>query len=292
MDDNHSWVQMVGEAAHQLKTPLTSAKGFLDLLHHTGDPLTPQQALMTARAEEALERMEQLVADMLDMARIQSDHPLELETCDLEALINKAVAAMTDAAERQHVSLTANVEAGLGSVQAETHGLEQVLLNLISNAIKYNRPGGSVTVSTIGTAEMVEVRVRDTGMGIPPEDQAHIFEPFFRSSVHKGGKKVEGTGLGLSIVKGLIEKHGGRVWVESTPGEGSTFGFTLPRQFRQNEGSEGEREALTAPVEEAESSDFVRETNSNEVLDAVDDNLQEPPQLYVDQDEPDVAEQP
>ncbi|HVU11392.1 MAG TPA: HAMP domain-containing sensor histidine kinase [Phototrophicaceae bacterium] len=288
MDNNRSWVKMFGEVAHELKTPLTSAKGFLDLLQNSGEPLTAKQARWTNRAAEALDRMEQLVTDLLELAWIEAERPLELEPVDLADLIERCIEVMADTAERRPVTVHSEIEPDLGTIQADERRLEQVLLNLISNAIKYNKAEGKIWVTAQGTLGEVEVRVRDTGKGIAQEDQARVFEQFFRSPT----EKIEGTGLGLSIVKGLVEKHGGRVWVESILGNGSTFGFTLPRQLRQSESSEGAREALTAPVEEAESSDFVREANSSEVLDAVDDNIQEPPQLYVDQDEPDVAEQP
>ena len=144
---------------------------------------------------------------------------------------------------------------------------------------------GEVFVTAKGMPEYVEVAVRDTGIGIKPEDQQHIFERFFRAKDGSEKDKIEGTGLGLSIVKSLVEKHGGQVWLESKPGVGSTFAFTLPRTPQLSEGQEGEREAVTSLVEGAESHDFVREDNSNEELDAVDDNLQEPPQSFVDSDE-------
>ena len=159
------------------------------------------------------------------------------------------------------------------------------MLNLVSNAIKYNRPEGNVWVTAKGSADAVEVSVRDSGMGISPEDQRHIFDRFFRANKGSGKEKIEGTGLGLSIVKSLVDKHGGQVWVESEVGVGSTFTFVLPRSPQLNEGHESAREPSNGVIETAEGFDIVREVNSNEELDAVDDNLQEPPQTYVDRDE-------
>ncbi len=288
MNEQASWVDIVAEVVHDLKTPLTSAKGFLDLLQNCGDPLTTRQEHFANRTQEALERMEVLVGHLLEIAWIDAERPLEPKACELDGLIERAVRSLSQLAERKTVTFHTEVDPQIGSVEADERRLEQILLNLMSNAIKYNRPQGDVWVKAVGRADSVEVAVRDSGRGISPEALPHVFDRFFREQ--HGGQRVEGTGLGLTIVKALIEKHGGRIWVESTLGEGSTFTFMLPRVPRLNEGRDAAREIINEMGEQPEHMDFESE-DSNETIDSVDDNLQEPPQMSIDMDINDVAEQ-
>jgi len=282
-----NWVEIVSIIAHDLKTPITSAKGFVDLVKHSGT-LNERQEHFTERALSALRQMESLVARLLEIAWIDGDRPLEPLDCDLGAVIEGAVTLLGDFADRHFVVLHVEIAPDLGTIQADERRLDQVVVNLLSNAIKYNRKGGEVWVEAHGAEESVQITIRDTGLGIAPEDLARIFERFFRSQTNHE-EKIEGSGLGLSIVKAVIEKHGGHIWVESTLGAGSTFTFALPRVLRLREGSDDLREAVRLPVENAESIDFLREHNTNEEIDAVDDNIQEPPQVYLDRDETDYA---
>jgi two-component system phosphate regulon sensor histidine kinase PhoR len=281
-----SWVDVVSIIAHDLKTPITSARGYIELVKYSGD-LNERQTYFNERALVALQQMEQLVARLLELAWIDADRPLQTGVCDLVVVIHNSVAILQEYAERRHITFHIEIDPDLGTIQAEENRLGQVVLNLLSNAIKYNRADGEVWVTAKGTRDNVEVAVRDTGVGIAPEDRQHIFDRFFRAGEHKD--KVDGTGLGLSIVKSLVEKHGGQVSVESEIGVGTTFAFMLPRAPQLSEGRDVDHELNSGMVEVAEGFDFVREDNSNEELDAVDDNIQEPPQTYLDRDESEAA---
>ncbi|MBI1259450.1 MAG: hypothetical protein GC204_18435 [Chloroflexi bacterium] len=279
-----NWVDVVSIIAHDLKTPITSARGYIELIKYSGE-LNERQEYFNERALVALQQMEQLVARLLEVAWIDAERPLQTGTCDLVVVIHNSVAMLQEYSERRHVTLHVEIDPALGLIQAEENRLSQVVLNLLSNAIKYNRPQGDVWVTAKGSADSVEVSVRDTGVGISPDDQRHIFDRFFRANTGHEKEKIDGTGLGLSIVKSLVEKHGGQVWVESQVDVGSTFAFILPRSPQLNEGHESAREPSNGLMDAAEGFDFIPEENSNEELDAVDDNLQEPTQTYVDRDE-------
>lgn len=292
MDERAAWVEIVSEVAHDLKTPLTSARGFVELIVACGDPLTARQQRYADVALEALEHMEHLVARLLEASWIEEGRPLKLCACNLEALILGAVVAMRGAAERSHVTLHVELDTRLGSIQGDERRLEQVVHNLLSNAIKYNHAGGNVWLTASGARDAVEITVRDDGRGIGADDLPHIFERFYRAST-ASSEKVEGTGLGLAIVKALVEKHGGQVTVESTPGAGTSFVVTLPRTLPVplHAASEADREPVSPAVAGAESVDTLQADDAREVLDAVDDNLQEPPQLPEDEDDHSVAQQ-
>jgi two-component system sensor histidine kinase ResE len=288
MTDNKStnWIDIVSEVAHDLKTPITSARGFIELMLDSGDPVTERQQRYAGVALEALDHMQQLVQRLLEIAWIEEDRPLVNKPCDLCVVIERSVDSLSEYATRQHVAVNVEINAEVGVILADERRLEQVLLNLVGNAIKYNQPDGQVWVQATGTEQGVEVLVRDSGRGIHPEDLPYIFERFYRGNIEqdaKNGVKIEGTGLGLAIVKELIEKHGGHIGVESVVGEGSTFVFTLPRA-RLSEGHQSKGEQISTVIAEAESTDTVYDTNDNEELDSVDDNMQEPPEAYVDVD--------
>ncbi len=283
MQEPNSWVEIVSVIAHDLKTPITSVKGFIELMKHSG-PLNERQEHFSERALSALKQMEGLVQRLLELAWIDADRPLEPQLCDLTLVIENAVAMLRDYADRRQIVLTVELDPDLGMVQADERRLDQVMVNLLSNAVKYNRKGGDVVVIARSLDDSVQVSVRDTGVGISEEDQQYVFERFFRSRTpHE--EKIEGTGLGLSIVKAVIDKHGGQLWVESREGVGSTFTFTLPRVLRLSEGEDTTEEAISPRLDNAEGVDLAQSESLNEVIDAVDDNIQEPPQIYVDRDE-------
>ncbi|MFN8448492.1 MAG: HAMP domain-containing sensor histidine kinase [Anaerolineae bacterium] len=287
MDNPDSWIEIVAEVAHELKTPMTSAAGFIDLIVNCGDPLTARQEHFASMALTALERMETLVLQLLDMAWIHDDHMLDAHSCDVCVVIDRAISHITDLAQRQQVTIHTEFDAEVGHIESNERVLEQVLLNLLSNAVKYNQPNGEVWVRATALAESIEVSVRDNGRGISAEALPRVFDRFFREVKDK---RIEGTGLGLAIVKSLIEKHGGHIWVTSEPNQGATFTFVLPRVLRQIEGQVSDREADTIPAESGETWLDERE-GSHEELDSVDDNYQEPPSPRVEQDQDDLAEQ-
>ena len=151
---------------------------------------------------------------------------LELSDFQLPTALDSALTLVRERAGRRSIALHLSVDEGLGQMQADERKVRQVVLNLLSNAIKFTPEGGRIDVAAILQDGFVEVSVRDTGVGIAPEDQDAVFEEF--RQVGTAEKKVEGTGLGLTLCRKFVELHGGRIWVTSELGKGSTFTFTIP----------------------------------------------------------------
>jgi signal transduction histidine kinase len=168
-----------------------------------------------------------LINDILDLSKIEAGR-MELELTDfhLPTALDNALTLIRERAGRRGIELHMTSDERLGNVRADERKIKQVLLNLLSNAIKFTPEGGRIQVAAKPMDGSVEVSVIDTGVGIAPEDQAAIFEEF--KQVGTAAKKVEGTGLGLALSRKFIELHGGRIWVKSEEGVGSTFTFTVP----------------------------------------------------------------
>lgn len=282
------WNDLFKEVVHELKTPIASVMGYLDLIENTG-PLNDQQQLFKNRARQRLELMSEQVSFLLDLAWIDANVPLVLESTDLKSLIIHAVDMLDVQVSKRNLTVHVDVMPRLGKIQAETRRLEQVMTNLLSNAIKYNREGGEIWISARGNKQEVRVTVRDSGQGIALNEQGRIFERFFRSSASRKAR-IEGSGLGLSIVKAMVEKHGGRIWFESVEGEGTSFIFVLPRkpqiqadgvlETQVDAAFETTHDTHEAPREinyHAEGADYVVTPGTGEQNDAVDDSIQEAP---------------
>lgn len=237
--------------AHDLKTPLGAVKSYIQLIESFGE-LNDRQTHYAKRAMVGVMRMESMIAELLDYASLGPDRSLDLVPCSIREMLDGVMVLLEDVAAHRNVEIHIDIADAISPALADAALLRHVFSNLISNAIKYNRKGGSVFVEAFNSGAYLRVNVRDTGIGIPPEALTHIFERFYRAGFEH--EKVEGTGLGLAIVKTVVERHGGEVKVESVVGQGSTFSFTIPRVG----GNE---------------SDFTH--GSGEVLDDVDDNLQE-----------------
>ncbi len=215
------------DIVHDLKTPIGAAKNFIDLVKGFG-PLNDRQMEQARRAQLTLEGLLARVDQLLDFAWVQSSSELELVETDLKELAQRAIAEQEPYAQRLGIELGLIApEEGCPLVGNE-RGLESVINNLVSNAIKYSPDGGQVCVTIQRDERSVEVEVKDPGMGIEPEHLSRIFEPFYRVK-NKKTNRIEGSGLGLALVKDIIEKHGGKVFVSSVPGEGSRVGFVLPQ---------------------------------------------------------------
>ena len=171
--------------------------------------------------------MRQLIDDLLDLAHIDAGMDLNLEALDLKPLIEDTVAGLRNLAEDKHNALVVAVTADLPLVSVDKKRLRQILNNLVSNAIKYTPAEGHIQVTAEARQDVVVISIEDDGLGISPEDQAQIFERFYRVR-RPETDAIEGTGLGLAIVKSLVEAHGGEIGLRSYLGEGSTFFFTLP----------------------------------------------------------------
>ena len=152
---------------------------------------------------------------------------LELSEFDLPAALGNAITLVKERAQRHGVVLTLETAPGIGTIRADERKVKQIMLNLLSNAVKFTPEGGSVCVSAKPNGSAVEVSVADSGPGIAPEDQAAVFEEFTQVGP-ASARKAEGTGLGLPLTKRFIELHGGEIRLESAPGKGSTFRFTIP----------------------------------------------------------------
>src|SRR5262249_884228 len=152
---------------------------------------------------------------------------LEVTDFDLPSAIDNALILVRERASRRGIRLGQTIDDGVGIIRGDERKVKQVLLNLLSNALKFTPEGGRIDVRAAMNDGMAETSVADTGVGIAPEDQEAIFEEF--RQVGAADKKIEGTGLGLALSRKFIELHGGRIWVQSQPGKGSTFTFTIPR---------------------------------------------------------------
>jgi len=177
--------------------------------------------------KESATRMKNLVTKLLDLAQIEAGLDQAMQLCEMPDIIADVLKAHCLQAEEKNIELTTVVANDLPGVCGHPVRLEQAVSNLVGNALKYTPPGGRVTVAAqLGDQEIV-VRVSDTGPGIPPNKQAGLFAKFYKVGAEET-RAQEGHGLGLAIVKSVVEAHGGRAWVESTVGQGSTFCFALP----------------------------------------------------------------
>jgi len=218
--------EFVATVSHDLRTPLTSIQGYVELLPRVG-PLNERQEQFIGRVQVSLRSITDLINNLLDIRRIEAELDMRVEPCDLREIIDRVIGRLRDLAETEGQDLRWERPDALPLVEGHPGRLTQVVDNLVNNAIKYTQEGGLITVSANQDDGHVVVHVCDNGLGIPLEEQPHIFDKFYRVQ-SETADDVGGTGLGLAIVKAVIEKHGGRIWVESKPGLGSTFSFILP----------------------------------------------------------------
>lgn len=215
----------ISEIVHELRTPLAALKASIALLRRPN--LAPEKrAEVHHLLEEETDRLSHLTSDFLDLARLESGRAeMDMLTFDLRALVRDCVTIVEPQAGTRSVGITFEVDELTGF--GDKGKIKQVLLNLLTNAIKYNRPAGQVRITGFAAGNgYAQVDVTDTGQGINSEHLPNMFRKFFRVADTAG--TVQGTGLGLAISKHIVESHGGAIWVNSTPGLGSTFSFTLP----------------------------------------------------------------
>ena len=224
----HTRRDFVANVSHELRTPLASIKAVLETLQAGAgaDPAIARD--FTARAEAEVDRIVQLVEELLELSRVESGVPLAMAPVALAEVIGRAVDRLRPQAEALGVELVVNAEP-LPPVSGDATRLERVVLNLVDNALKFTPAGGRVEVRAGAAAAVAWVEVRDTGPGIDPRDLPRVFERFFKADY---SRQAAGSGLGLALVKHTIEAHGGAVSAESSPGRGSTFRFTLPPALR------------------------------------------------------------
>ena len=217
---------LVSVLAHDLRTPINSVRGFIEVAMFSGE-MNERQRGMLEKAMMALERMDTLINDVLDMSRADSDAPLKLEPCDMRLLVLEAVSLLEGAAAAKDMQVHVDIPENLPELQAEPHRIKQMVNNLLGNGLKYNGKGGEVWTSVAIDGEMMVFTVRDNGYGIPEEDLPNIFDRFYRSDMGRD-KRISGSGLGLAIVKAIVERHDGAITVESVTDEGTQFTVRLP----------------------------------------------------------------
>ncbi len=230
--------QFISNVSHELRTPLTNIKLYLGLLRTTS--VEEYHPAYLAMLERETTRLERLIEDILDLSRLEARVEYSPEPLMLSALVRDLLARFSSVAAARGLTLHADLPETLPLVRADRQQITQAVSNLITNALNYTPAGGRVTVRAWAEGERVCLSVSDTGIGIPPDEQPRIFERFFRGREARR-RGVPGTGLGLSIAQEIIHRHGGRITVESRPGEGSTFTLYLPALVVREE---------TAPVQE------------------------------------------
>jgi two-component system sensor histidine kinase SenX3 len=221
----------VANVSHELKTPATSLRLLAESLEETIDEDPAQARLFAAQLKRETERLSQLITDLLDLTRLESQERVENPVpVDVRGVLVSVLARMRSVARKKNITLQWKRfgRAAEYTVRGDETQLTSMFTNLVDNAVKYTPPGGRVEVTGGFEDSEVMIRVSDTGIGIPAGKLPRIFERFYRVDKARS-KETGGTGLGLSIVKHVAENHGGRVAVESTPGEGSTFTVYIPR---------------------------------------------------------------
>ncbi|MBE9048137.1 HAMP domain-containing protein [Pleurocapsales cyanobacterium LEGE 10410] len=224
--------EFVATASHELRTPLTGMAMSLNLLAETTeDKLSESESELLDTAVEDVERLRELVNDLLDLSKIESGK-IDLDFVEVEVnfLLDKAISALNIQAEQKEVTLIKQSLSQDIKTKVDANKIIWVLTNLIANALRYSDPGKEIKVGATSRNNWVEIYVTDYGTGIPLEYQNKIFDKFVQVETEKD---VGGSGLGLAICKEMVQAHGGRIWVDSTVGQGSTFTFTVPRSHNQ-----------------------------------------------------------
>jgi len=217
--------------SHELRTPLNAIIGFAELVRdHLVGELNERQTRYVGHIIISGRHLLSLINDILDLSKIEAGRmELEVQPFALADTLEAGLLIVREAAYRRRITLGLDVDPGVGMVLADERKIKQVVFNLLSNAVKFTPEGGTIHVSAQRTEAEgeVQVLVRDSGVGIAPTDQARIFEPFMQGG-QSSERAQEGTGLGLALARSFVELQGGRIWLESDLGQGSTFGFALP----------------------------------------------------------------
>jgi two-component system, OmpR family, sensor kinase len=213
--------------SHEMRTPLTGVRGYLEYLESPSRSEAERRAAV-ATMHEAVGQMELSLTNALQILRTGARHALRVETVSLDEVAGEALRLFGPTAHSSQVTLTGPA-GGPVEVRGDRELLRRVAVNLISNAVLYTQPGGTVLVTVGMRGSEARLAVSDNGPGVAPEDKERIFEKFYRAPGADGrARRIPGSGLGLAIAKQAVEAHGGRIWVESEPGKGSVFHVLLP----------------------------------------------------------------
>ena len=223
--------EFLANMSHELSTPLNAIIGFSEVLgERMFGELNEKQAEYTDDILSSGRHLLSLINEILDLSKVEAGRmELEVATFDLPLAIDNARTFVRERATKHGINLDVTVDERLGDFVGDERKIKQILLNLLSNAVKFTPEGGRIGINARQTDGSVEISVSDTGIGISPEDQAKIFEEF-RQVGGDYAHKREGTGFGLTLAKKFVELHGGKIWVESEVGKGSTFRFSLPER--------------------------------------------------------------
>ena len=226
---NQAKSTFLANMSHELRTPLNAIIGMSELLgDQTLGDLSPEQVEFLKNINSSGERLLALINDILDLSRIETgDSILELAEVRLQPLLEGCLTLVNARAHDQQIALLSQFPAALPTLLGDARKIKQVVVNLLANALKFTPAGGQVGIEALSTGQGAQVCVWDTGIGIAPHNQQRIFAPFEQEDTSLA-RRYEGTGLGLSLVKQLLEMHGGKIWLESAPGKGSRFYFSLP----------------------------------------------------------------
>lgn len=219
--------QLIGDVSHELRTPLTAIKGSMEGLM---DGILPATDETYQQIHSEAERLNRLVNDLQELSRVEARaYELDFRSLDVSSLVHSMSKRLALQFESKRITLDLELPAGLPHILADEDRIIQVLTNLTGNALQYTPENGRITISAMQVNNEVQISIRDTGIGIPPEHLSHIFDRFYRVDKSRSRQAGGGSGIGLTIARALIEAHGGRIWVESM-GEkrGSTFNFTVP----------------------------------------------------------------
>ena len=221
--------EFLANMSHELRTPLNAIIGFSEvMIGGMAGPQSEKQKEFCGDIRESGKHLLSLINDILDLSKVEAGRmELEMARFDLRHAMDNALTLVRGRAEAHSIELETLISEDVDEFEGDERKLKQILLNLLTNAIKFTPEGGTVTLEARRSEETYVFSVKDTGIGIAPEDQERVFEEF-RQVGFDSARKAEGTGLGLTLTKRLVELHGGRITVDSTPGRGSTFTFNLP----------------------------------------------------------------
>ncbi|MBU4472994.1 MAG: GAF domain-containing sensor histidine kinase [Candidatus Omnitrophica bacterium] len=219
----------ISSVSHELRTPLTSIKGYAAILLEEKLGSLPQAVKeRLAKINRHSDELVQMVNGLLDIARIESGKmTMKIEERDLKDIIDSASDLILIQCKNKDIKLASDIQKDLPRVLADRIQAERIFINLLGNAVKFTPEKGQITIRARKKDDAVQVDIQDTGVGIPPDALPRIFDEFYRVD-NPINEQVKGTGLGLSLVRHIIEAHKGKIWVDSKPGKGSTFSFTLP----------------------------------------------------------------
>lgn len=217
--------EFVSVVSHDLRSPLTTILGYIQLLERAG-PLNDRQNEFVGRVQASVAHITSLIGDLLDLGRLEAGLDLTLAPCLPDEILLELIEELQPNIQAKQLKLHLDLPEESATVTGDRNRLHQAFTNLLNNAIKYTPEGGRITVRAASQDEQMIIQIADTGVGIAPADQPYVFDKFFRAE--NVSETHQGTGLGLSIVKSVVERHHGRIWVTSDLGKGTTFTIVLP----------------------------------------------------------------